>query len=183
MVPILCIFQRLIKIFCHKINNWKLHKIGSVLTKSGLAIQFPLKFCNQNVIVVRGLRLEISVLAATQRQSFSTVLQCMIGPLLSLPQLVGSRRISSLWWWRRQKKPPTTPRNLEILSFLAYQTYSVAREKTSKATEEPESPEENEQSEDNMDNFKRTLGDAGAFLKSTVQVLPLYHFTNCQTFS
>ena len=66
---------------------------------------------------------------------------------------------------------------------MAYQTYSVAREKTSKATEQPDSPEENEQSEDNMDNFKRTLGDAGAFLKSTVQVLPFItptvrHFLN-----
>ena len=40
MVPILCIFQLLIKIFCHNINNWKLHKIDSFLTKSGLAIQF-----------------------------------------------------------------------------------------------------------------------------------------------
>ena len=34
------------------------------------------------------------------------------------------------------KKPPTTSGKLAIFtSFLAYQTYSVAREKTSKATE------------------------------------------------
>jgi hypothetical protein len=66
---------------------------------------------------------------------------------------------------------------------LAYQTYSVAREKTSKATEQPDSPEDHEKSEDNMDNFKRTLGDAGAFLKNTVQVIPFLsptvrHFLN-----
>ena len=30
----------LIKIFCHINNNWKLHKIGSLLTKSDLAIHF-----------------------------------------------------------------------------------------------------------------------------------------------
>ena len=66
MVPILCIFQLLIKIFCHKINNWKIHKIGTILAKSGFAILFLLKFYLETTIRMSKSsevkRLEISVL-------------------------------------------------------------------------------------------------------------------------
>ena len=73
--------------------------------------------------------------------------------------------------------------NAEIFTFLAYQTYAVAREKTTKATEQPpDSPEDEETSEDNMDNLKRTLGDAGTFLTRAVQVSSPFitSFTKCQ---
>ena len=50
----------------------KLSKIGSLLRKSGLAIQFLLKFCyrnhKQNIKMVRYLRVQVLVLAATKSQ-------------------------------------------------------------------------------------------------------------------
>ena len=43
----------LIKIFCHMNNNLKLHKIGSVLTKSDLAIHFFWNFASKTTISIQ----------------------------------------------------------------------------------------------------------------------------------
>ena len=110
--------------------------------------------------------------------------QCMIGPLsLTRPRLI-TLNFSLMVVRRPGTRPPTTVLNAEIFTFLAYQTYSVAREKTTKATEKPpDTSEDEETSEDNMDNLKRTLGDAGTFLTRAVQVFsPFISFTfaKCQ---
>ena len=72
-----------------------------------------------------------------------------------------------------------------ILSFLAYTTYSVARQKTTKAATTPDSPSNSSASSgaapatnaatdpkaaDKMENLKRAVGDAGTFLTRAVQV-------------
>ena len=76
---ILCNLEIIDHVFLPHDKVQRIHKIGSLLSKSGLAIQFLFKFCfrnyDYNVKIVRDLRVQISVLATTKSQVEFTVCQ------------------------------------------------------------------------------------------------------------
>ena len=77
-IPILCVFQLLVKVFLPQDKIGKLLKIGSPAARFGLAIQFILKFCFRNhlynVSILMGLRVKILVVDETTSQIDHTVL-------------------------------------------------------------------------------------------------------------
>ena len=76
-IPILCVFQLLVKVFLPQDKIGKLLKIGSPAARFGLAIQFILKFCFRNhlynVSILMGLRVKILVVDETRSQINHTV--------------------------------------------------------------------------------------------------------------
>ena len=86
--PILCNLQIIDHVFLPHDKVKKIHKIGSLLSKSGSAIQFLFKFCfrnhDYNVKVVRDLRVQFSVLAKVANNEHVDLILCatVLSPVL-----------------------------------------------------------------------------------------------------
>ena len=78
--PILCNLWIIDQLFLPHDKVQKIHKIGSLLSKSGLAIQFLFKFCfrnhDYNVKIVRDLRDQFSVLAKVANNEHADLILC-----------------------------------------------------------------------------------------------------------
>ena len=168
-----------------------------------MVVSWKMRMCHQDFllgiyIVVVGFFTPSSLVLQQQLASYG---QCMIARLNSLQPWCRVRghgqeeRKKKIFWmfvgpscrgqdysrgqrWRLLHWADT---HRTILSFLAYTTYSVARQKTTKAATTPDSPSNSSASSsgaapatdpkaaDKMENLKRAVGDAGTFLTRAVQ--------------